>query len=33
MLNSLLDEKISESNKLEDIEQHNIAEEQLKDWK
>jgi len=33
MLNSLLDEKISELNKLEDIEQHDIAEKQLKDWK
>ena len=33
MLSALLDQKVSESNKLEDIEQHGIAAELLKDWK
>ena len=33
MLNSLLGEKISESYKLEDLEQHDIAKKQLEDWK
>ncbi len=33
MLSALLDQKVSESNKLEDIEQHDIASELLKDWK
>ena len=33
MLSSLLDQEVSESNKLEDIEQHDIAAELLKDWK
>ena len=33
MLSALLDQKVSESNKLEDIEQHDIAAELMKDWK
>ena len=33
LLSSLLDEKISESYKLEDLEQHDIAKKQLEDWK
>ena len=33
MLRALLDQKISEVNKLEDLEQHGVAEEQLKDWR
>ena len=32
LLSSLLEEEISESNKLEDIDQHDIAKEQLKEW-
>ena len=33
MLSALLDQKVSELNKLEDIEQHDIAAELLKNWK
>jgi len=33
MLSILLGQKVSESNKLEDIEQHDIAANLLKDWK
>ena len=33
LLSSLLGEKISESYKLEDLEQHDIAKKQLEDWK
>ena len=32
LLSSLLEQKISETNKLEDIEQHDIAKQQLKEW-
>jgi hypothetical protein len=32
LLSSLVEQEISETNKLEDIEQHNIAKEQLKEW-
>ena len=32
MLSSLLEEEISKSNKLEDIDQHDIAKEQIKEW-
>lgn len=32
LLSSLLEQEISETNKLEDIEQHDIAKQQLKEW-